>query len=401
MNHIIATIKEKGLPTVKSGNADNISDFFNQIIKDQFSDKEAIKAIHKALLSYINRNDAVFILRLYGSAPKKRYELLRRGFLTDYPDGRKMVFCDNTFVMPFMAMKLEGMTYNESDLLAFMADPSLRCGFGSTKEERELSYYNWRGSKNLINLNSGGWYVAHIVPVGKEYGKQSLSEIFPNPHRSEWEKSNDKIRHAANVLSPVELKTIQSHFLRMLHPLNSFIIPKRSLVAYNGLNLGEEQELINLVQDYIRSEFPLEYAQLTQLMQIPAQPKVVNSNIGHISWCATEYSAKKKMRNNKATEATNKRMRQQVNKDLYDLDEAEALNNTLKSIGKSVFLKLYPIVRNNPSVTVGQICELLPAYADYSPTSQKTRLSSTRSIINNDLADAALEIIAGSARVKG
>ena len=110
MNHIIATIKEKGLPTVKSGNADNISDFFNQIIKDQFSDKEAIKAIHKALLSYINRNDAVFILRLYGSAPKKRYELLRRGFLTDYPDGRKMVFCDNTFVMPFMAMKLEGMT---------------------------------------------------------------------------------------------------------------------------------------------------------------------------------------------------------------------------------------------------------------------------------------------------
>ena len=45
MNHIIATIKEKGLPTVKSGNADNISDFFNQIIKDQFSDKEAIKAI--------------------------------------------------------------------------------------------------------------------------------------------------------------------------------------------------------------------------------------------------------------------------------------------------------------------------------------------------------------------
>lgn len=107
------------------------------------------------------------------------------------------------------------------------------------------------------------------------------------------------------------------------------------------------------------------------------------------------------MRNNKATEATNKRMRQQVNKDLYDIDEAEALNNTLKSIGKSVFLKLYPIVRNNPSVTVGQICELLPAYADYSPTSQKTRLSSTRSIINNDLADAALEIIAGSARVKG
>ena len=93
----IKNIKESGLPVVNSGRAENAEDFFNQIIKAQFANKEVIKSIHSALIEYVNQDSAVYVLRLYGSDPKKRYELLRRGFLSQYPDGNKIVFCDNTF----------------------------------------------------------------------------------------------------------------------------------------------------------------------------------------------------------------------------------------------------------------------------------------------------------------
>ena len=136
-------IKESGLPVVNSGRAENAEDFFNQIIKAQFANKEVIKSIHSALIEYVNQDSAVYVLRLYGSDPKKRYELLRRGFLSQYPDGNKIVFCDNTFAMPFAAMKINGMAYSPEELLDYMSNPNLQCSFGSTREEHELAFYKY------------------------------------------------------------------------------------------------------------------------------------------------------------------------------------------------------------------------------------------------------------------
>ncbi len=151
----IKNIKESGLPVVNSGRAENAEDFFNQIIKAQFANKEVIKSIHSALIEYVNQDSAVYVLRLYGSDPKKRYELLRRGFLSQYPDGNKIVFCDNTFAMPFAAMKINGMAYSPEELLDYMNNPNLQCSFGSTREEHELAFYKYN-SKSHINLNKNG-----------------------------------------------------------------------------------------------------------------------------------------------------------------------------------------------------------------------------------------------------
>ena len=260
INNMIFNIKKNVVTPPQKGLAENSIDFFNQIIKWQFQHKATIQAIHKALLEYVKRPDAVFAIRLYGSAPREKYFLLRRGFLSEYQDGLKTLFCDNTFAMPFAALKLHDKCYTASDLVEHLNQSNVVCGFGSTKKERELTYYTCN-SYSRINLNTSGWYLAHILPVGYNFArKQRLTEVFPNPKRAEWESDSAHIRHVDRSFTENEYAVLVAHFLRLVHPLNSFVIPKKNYVAYDGKNLGEEQELINIVQDYVKAEFPEEYA---------------------------------------------------------------------------------------------------------------------------------------------
>lgn len=392
MKSKIEEIKRSGVPVVKSGSAKNGKEFFDLVIKDQFSVVEEIKSIHKALIQYVNREDAVFVLRLFGSDSRKNYENLRRGFLTHYPDGRRMVFCDNTFAMPFAAMKLAGKSYTTDELVTYMNDTSTRFGFGSTKEERELAYYQWVANKANINLNSYGWYLAHIVPVCKDYSNKRLCDFFDNPKREEWRCSPDNIRRVKKDLTPQELSILKAHFLRMVHPLNSFLVPKPSLLAYNGKNIGEEQELINIVQDYIKNEYSEEYEELSSLMQVPKVEKTVNA-IGPIIW--NNNNREKEKLSSKHTTAKPK---QEKAKCLLEQEE-QKLSKTLKSIGKEMFVNLYPLVKGNPLITIEDVVKRIPKYGEFSENSKKSRLSNTKNIIRRGLGNKALENILASNRI--
>lgn len=133
----------------------------------------------------MKRPDAVFAIRLYADASGKQYFLLRRGFLSEYQDGLKTFFCDNTFAMPFTALKLYDKCYTASDLVEHLNQKNVVCGFKIDKEERKLAYYKCNNYSH-INLNDSGWYLAHILPVGYNFaGKQRLTKVFPNPKRAE------------------------------------------------------------------------------------------------------------------------------------------------------------------------------------------------------------------------
>lgn len=400
MNSKLSEIKSKGVPFVKSGRASDAKQFFEMVIKNQFSAVDSIKAMHKVLMQYVNREDAVFVLRLYGSDSKGNYEKLRRGFLTQYPNGCKMVFCDNTFAMPFAVMKLAGICYTANELIAYMNDSSTCFGFCSTKEEQELAYYNWNANKANINLNDYGWYLAHIVPIGKEYSLGRLRDFFQNPDRADWIASPDKIRREKVPLAPNSLSVLKAHFLRIVHPLNSFLVPKISLLAYNGNNIGEEQELINIVQNYIKNKFPQEYAELSLLMLQSAVVEKDVHSIGTIVWDNSEFSIVKKRSKFKASKKSKVNTEMGNETDIFDIDEVQKLDNTLKSIGKGVFMKLYPLIKENPSISIEDVIKKIPEYGSYTIDSQKSRLSSTKSIIRRGLGNDAIDIIAYSKRVK-
>ena len=398
----IQKIKENGIEQVNSGEAKDFQEFFEKVIKKQFSNTEAIKAVHRTLIEYINSDKAVYVLRLYGSASTDKYHLLRRGFLTQYPQDKKVVFCDNTFAMPFASIKLDGETYTADELLKYMSNPNLQCGFGSTKEERELAFYQYDG-KSRINLNSAGWYLAHIEPVGYNYidGK-SLSKVFPRPDRKQWEESENKVRISTAPLTDEELGMLKAHFLRLVHPLNSFLVPKRSMVAYEeGNNIGEESALINIVRDFIKKEFEAEYSELENLMQVSSKDITTSPKAsGRIIWS----NSPSKLKTNKSVKKTRLKIETTYIRhsqiDTYNIDMEESLERTLQSVGKGAFLKLYPIVIKNPNATIEDICTIYPEYGNYSPDSQKSRLSCTRSIIKKDLGTEALEIIKNSSQIK-
>lgn len=398
INEQIISIKKNVITLSNKGYAQNAEDFFNQMIKWQFQNKTTIKAIHQSLLEYVNLPKAVFAIRLYGSASKDKYDMLRRGFLSEYKNGLKTLFCDNTFAMPYVALKLHDKSYTASDLLEHLNQKNVVCSFGSTAEERELAYYTCT-SHNKINLNTSGWYLAHILPVGYDFkDKQRLSKIFRNPNRSEWTTNTYHIRHTEKLLNDNERSILVAHFLRLIHPLNSFVIPKKNLVAYTGIRLGEEQELLNIVQNYIKNEFPKEYSELQEIMQIPEQEKAMNP-VGEIIWSTSEYEITKQKNMIKQPQAQKitRHMKHVIDK--YDEDEEDALANKLKSIGKAAFLKLYPLVKNNQNITIDEIEKKIPQYKIYSENAKRTRLSSTRSIIVNGLESEALEIIASSSRM--
>ena len=50
MKKKLFNIKNNGLPNVSAGKANDTQDFFNQIIKPQFANKELIKRTHDSLM---------------------------------------------------------------------------------------------------------------------------------------------------------------------------------------------------------------------------------------------------------------------------------------------------------------------------------------------------------------
>ena len=99
--NVFNKLENKLLPKVQNGYAQDIPNFFKNVIKFQFENKEEIKKIHSSLLKYINSKSPVFFLRLYGSYSKTNYHLQRRGFLSEYKDSTRVAFCDNTFTLLF------------------------------------------------------------------------------------------------------------------------------------------------------------------------------------------------------------------------------------------------------------------------------------------------------------
>lgn len=374
-------------PLVTEGIAKSTEDVFNILIRNQFENKAQIIAQHKALMEYVKQPAATYFVRLHYSAPKDKYQNLRRGFLSQYADGNKIVFCDNTFALNFTAAKAAGILYNVDEVNKFLNQKQMVYSFGTTSIEKELSYYDPKGAKRQ-NINPAGWTLAHIKPVGYGFNGEKLINHFPNPDRQEW-NPDTRIRLVDSKLSETELTVARAHFLRLVHPLNSFLVPKNNLVQYVGKRLGEETDLINFVYQYLKEEFPAEMEELESFTMQYEFPE--STSLGEIKWYGPENLLKTPV----------KEIEQ-----LIDVDDAEEifeeesslhLHKALKRIGMMVFRDyMYPVFKDNINASKQDIINHNPDYSKYAESSIKTHISQTRFIFNTGLEEEALEIIANS-----
>ena len=385
-------------PVVRKGSAEDIEDFFNQIIKFQFKNKDAIKKQHDAILEYLKLEGHILFLRMYGSFKPEKYESLRRGFLTEFPDRSRMAFCDNTFAMLFSGIKLSGYGLSVQELMELLSKKELVCSFGQTTSEKELAYYTPKNAIRL-NLNSKGWYLAHIKPVGTDIEGKKPSEFFANPDRSEW-CAIEKMRKVKENLNESQKSILKAHFLRLVHPLNSFLVPKRSQLIYDGCNIGEEPELINFVTEYLKSEFKNEYSQLDEITGKLSENKA-SENIREINWFgATQKQSLKRKKSDKSNGnqgiISKAKVKKQEPLNPQDLINEEymisKLDRWLNSIGKRAFVNIYPLVKKYPDIKVEEVLQNFTEYRD----SIEQRLSSTKSVIRYGLEREALNIIINS-----
>ena len=101
---------------LQKGSASSIEELYDSLIKPQFKHEDTIRIIHNSILSYVDGLTPTFFLRLYGSFKRDSYHNQRRGFLSQYPNGMKISYCDNTFTLIFAGMKLSGIPFSSDDL---------------------------------------------------------------------------------------------------------------------------------------------------------------------------------------------------------------------------------------------------------------------------------------------
>ena len=155
-------------------------------------------------------------------------------------------------------MKLSGIPYSSDDLKNLLQNRKLVVGFAQVSAEKELAYYSPKGAVRY-DINSLGWYQAHIKPVGKNFSDfDSLKKLFPNPVRDEF-NNESRIRMVSKDLNEDEINVLKAHFIRLIHPFNSFLVPKPTHLEYNGSNIGEEPNLITYIRDRIMDIFPKEF----------------------------------------------------------------------------------------------------------------------------------------------
>lgn len=266
------------IKTLPTGEAKTIKSFWDGLIAKYLPSPEIVLKWHDVLLSYVKTTHPVFAIRGYNSAPKDRYGDLRRGFLTETSEY-DFFYTDNFFAAYFQKMALDGFVPTLEELRGIFGERKFPSRFGiNTSEERELLAIK-QGKDPRIN--SRGFKVAHIIPVGMNYVQNSkifgmqevLHTYFPRGEREDYIKKTDSLgSYRARDFYPHEIakKFVIAHFLRFVHPFNYFLCPKKTCEENNKCKeIAEYTHLLNYAHDYYLAVYGDRYKEFLDLIMPP------------------------------------------------------------------------------------------------------------------------------------
>lgn len=244
------------LPSLQSGEVSTIKELFERIIFQNIPTVKTIIGWHNLLLEYVEQEDAIFFIRRYASATDKQWDLIRRGFLTEYASGFRYVFCDNFFAHYFYIMALHDFIPTIDEFSKLIKSRKFPYGYMKTSEEESFQAFP---KGKIVKLNSAGWKLAHIYSVNQndytfDY-KGICKFLYPRGLQEDWkvQKGNDYPSRFINETHTDELKKITiAHFLRLVHPINYFLVPKTKLSTFD---IGEAKEVISFMRNVYFDRF--------------------------------------------------------------------------------------------------------------------------------------------------
>lgn len=252
------------IPQLESGKSNTIKEFYETCIEKNLPNEKVICQWDKLLDEYVQEASSILFVRRYSSAPKKRWEHIRRGFLTMFDDGFGYVFCDNFLAHYFFTMALSGFVPKYKDFKATILQRQFPYGYMETSAE--IPFRAYPKGKNP-KLNNAGWKLAHLFSVNqKDYSfdyRGEVEDLFPRGEQADWvrdPRGNYPVRKFSHGVSEEDKLKMVAHFLRLVHPINHFLVPMRKFENddYNN-DIGEKQELINYVYYNQKKKYPAIY----------------------------------------------------------------------------------------------------------------------------------------------
>lgn len=261
-------IKKPKIKSLGYGKAETLAELWDNLIEQYLPSEQTVAAWNNLLFKYINDDGAVFAIRGYNTFPRHKYDSLRRGFLTNTDKGFSFFYTDNFFAAYFCKMAIDNYCPDYEDFYDLITKRKFPARFGiDTENERKLMAIN-KGKDP--GINSAGFKIAHIIPVGKGYYfggktngiKEILERYFPKGERADWKRRTDNtgtyfVRELKVADNAKEI--IAAHFLRFIHPLNYFLAPKKDLESNHCCKeIAENNELLK----YAQYRFMKKYGQL-------------------------------------------------------------------------------------------------------------------------------------------
>jgi len=389
-HQITHKLKSYKYPRLQNGEAENIEKFYNLIVAPMFANRDLLCSWHNLLVEYVNSKAPTFFIRKHGSAGRENYNLLRRGFTSIDENSKEYVFCDNTLCMTFVSMRIAKFCPDIKEFDSFIKSRNIQCGFGQVSEEKDFALYNPVVSFHPP-LNALGWYLAHILPAATNYDEinnfNDYADIhFPRGDQKDWSK-NEKIR-SVEPLSKKNIMVLKAHFFRLLHPFNSFLVPKKTLLRYNRGNLiGEDPNLIAYVFEQVKQLFPKEFGEFYKIAMGPLEPpKPLDYEVNDISWGDKKTTTlgqkiKPKTMLNKRQHTKNEH------------DEKDITRDLVRKIGAEAFIYFYLPLNSNRTIPAKELASYAPKNKNWTEKSKASRASKSKKIFKEGRVKEVLELI--------
>ncbi|KAA6315904.1 hypothetical protein EZS27_033711 [termite gut metagenome] len=139
-------------------------------------------------------------------------------------------------------------------------------------------------------------YLAHINSVGENYNYPNednnwtklRNSYFPVDNRELWRQpvGEMNLKEMNRMASEKEIKLLKAHFIRLVHPLNSFVVPNKKYIQYQRgyrKSIDSEPELIHYVENYLKQKYPDEMQEMHDLI-LPIPQNYSSNTIYDIKW---------------------------------------------------------------------------------------------------------------------
>ena len=212
---------------------------------------DAIIGWHELLLRYAWSDGAVLLTRLYESQKDATGEWDNRRNALTISQNYQYAFCSNYFPRLILTMALNGFVPEYDDFWDMMVtnrDFYLSALRGMAPIEKRIAAYEIKPYKAEYYIP--GWYLAHIASVNdmpyKGCNHLDIKTIFKLGEEKDWQydKSlNCIVRRNDDELNTLEKKLAVAHFLRLVDPMNYFLVPNRYNVLYRKVNPSDKSPL--------------------------------------------------------------------------------------------------------------------------------------------------------------